>query len=183
MNKNICENCDNFMWTYADPETQLIYNGCKVCGYKEEQKDKKFIYKTDYDLDLSQVLNTNIKLSFIIYNNIMSDDEEDTIIFDETQYDNDLISKEDSNYFYENYNIKNNKSSNILSKYEKTKVIFERIQLINSGSKVFIENPEKYNTIYDIVLEELKFNKIPFIIKRNVGNSFEYWKLEDLHVI
>ena len=60
----------------------------------------------------------------------MSDDEEDTIIFDETQYDNDLISKEDSNYFYENYNIKNNKSSNILSKYEKTKVIFERIQLI-----------------------------------------------------
>jgi len=113
----------------------------------------------------------------------MSDDEEDTIIFDETQYDNDLISKEDSNYFYENYNIKNNKSSNILSKYEKTKVIFERIQLINSGSKVFIENPEKYNTIYDIVLEELKFNKIPFIIKRNVGNNFEYWKLEDLHVI
>ena len=59
MNKNICENCDNFMWTYADPETHQIYNGCKVCGFKEEQKDKKFIYKTEYDLDLSKVLNTN----------------------------------------------------------------------------------------------------------------------------
>jgi DNA-directed RNA polymerase subunit K/omega len=113
----------------------------------------------------------------------MSDDE-DTIIYDEIEYNNnELINNEDSNYFYENYDIKKNKSPNILSKYEKTKVIFERMQLIEGGSDVFIDNPEKYNNIYDIVLEELRLKKIPFIIKRNIGNSFEYWKLEDLIII
>jgi DNA-directed RNA polymerase subunit K/omega len=57
------------------------------------------------------------------------------------------------------------------------------MQLINGGADVFIENPEKYDSIYDMVIEELKLKKIPFIIKRNVGNSFEYWKLEDLFII
>ena len=77
---------------------------------------------------------------------------------------------EDSNQFYSYYNIKNNKSSNILSKYEKTMVIFERAQLISNGSKPYISNPEKYNSIYEIVEEELmhKPTKIPFIIKRNI---------------
>ena len=33
----------------------------------------------------------------------------------------------------------------------------------------------------DIATEELKQRKIPFIIERKVGNTSEYWKLEDLH--
>ena len=92
---------------------------------------------------------------------------------------------EDSNQFYSYYNIKNNKSSNILSKYEKTMVIFERAQLISNGSKPYVSNPEKYKTINDIVEEELKHKptKIPFIIKRNIGNTQEYWKLSDLIII
>ena len=111
-------------------------------------------------------------------------DEEDTIIYENEDYNvEELINNEDSNYFYEKYNIKNNISSNILSKNKKTKVIFERIVLINGGSDVFIDNPEKYNSIYDIVLEELRLKKIPFIIKRKIGNIFEYWKLEDLEII
>jgi len=112
----------------------------------------------------------------------MSDTE--TILYENVEYDSsELIGNEDSNYFYDKYNISNNKSSKTLSKYEKTKVIFERIQLINGGADVFIDNPEKYNTIYDMVIEELRLKRIPFIIKRNVGNSFEYWKLEDLYII
>ena len=92
---------------------------------------------------------------------------------------------EDSNQFYSYYDIKNNKSSNILSKYEKTMVIFERAQLISNGSKPYISNPNKYKTINDIVEEELKHKptKIPFIIKRNIGNNQEYWKLSDLIII
>ena len=92
---------------------------------------------------------------------------------------------EDSNQFYSYYDIKNNKSSNILSKYEKTMVIFERAQLISNGSKPYVSNPEKYKTINDIVEEELKHKptKIPFIIKRNIGNTQEYWKLSDLIII
>ena len=62
---------------------------------------------------------------------------------------------EDSNQFYLHYDIKNNKSSNILSKYEKTMVIFERAQLISNGSKPYVSNPEKYNTINEIVEEEV----------------------------
>lgn len=96
-----------------------------------------------------------------------------------------MLDPEDSRYFYENYEIqkKNNKSSPILNKYEKTKIIFERYQQIELGAKPFIQNSEKYLTIYDIVIEELNKKKIPFIIKRKVGNDIEYWKLEDLQII
>ena len=100
--------------------------------------------------------------------------------------DENMISNiEDSNQFYLQYDIKNNKSSNILSKYEKTMVIFERAQLISNGSKPYISNPEKYNSINEIVEEELmhKPTKIPFIIKRTIGNTQEYWKLSDLIII
>jgi len=96
-----------------------------------------------------------------------------------------MLDPEDSRYFYENYEVqkKNNKSSPILNKYEKTKIIFEIVQLIELGAQPFIKNPEKYETIYDIVIEELNTKKIPFIIKRKVGNDYEYWKLEDLQII
>ena len=93
---------------------------------------------------------------------------------------NNIENLEDSRYFYEHYDIKNNKSSNILNKYEKTQVIYERMQLIENGCDPLITNYEKYDNIYDIVLEELKQKKIPFIIKRKYGNNIEYWKLEDL---
>ena len=100
--------------------------------------------------------------------------------------DETIISNiEDSKQFYSSYNIKNNKSSNILSKFEKTMVIFERVQLISNGSKPYIPNPEKYNSINEIVEAELKYKptRIPFIIKRNIGNTIEYWKLSDLVII
>ena len=38
----------------------------------------------------------------------------------------------------------------------------------------------KFEHPYQIALEELNQGKIPFIIKRPYGNTFEYWKLEDL---
>ena len=101
--------------------------------------------------------------------------------------DEDIIitNIEDSKQFYSQYDIKNYKSSNILSKYEKTMVIFERAQLISNGSKPYISNPEKYKTIYERVEAELKNTptKIPFIIKREIGNNQEYWKLSDLIII
>jgi len=94
-----------------------------------------------------------------------------------------LTSIEDSNKFYKIYNSENNNISNILNKYERTKVIFERYQMIANGSKPFIKNPEKYDNIYDIVLEELKQKKIPFIIKRYIDGKYEYLKLQDFVVL
>ena len=87
---------------------------------------------------------------------------------------------EDPTIFYKEYDTSNNMSSPILNKYERTRVIYERCNLITNGSKPFIKNPEKYNSIEEIVLEELKQKKIPFIIKRSIGNKYEYWKLSDL---
>ena len=71
----------------------------------------------------------------------------------------------------------------ILNKYEKTTVIIMRCEQINSGFLPLIDNFDKFNTIEEIVEEELKQKKIPFIIKRNLGNKYEYWKLEDLNII
>ena len=94
-----------------------------------------------------------------------------------------LTSIEDSNKFYKVYDKEKNSITNILNKYERTKVIFERYLMIANGSDPFIKNPEKYNNIYDIVLEELKQKKIPFIVKRSINGKYEYLKLEDFVIL
>ena len=66
-----------------------------------------------------------------------------------------------------------------LNKYEKTKIISERSQQIANGSISFLKNPETYNSVQEIALEELKQKKIPFIIERPIPIGSEYWKLED----
>ena len=102
----------------------------------------------------------------------------------EEEYDSSIITNiEDSQTFYKSYDKSNNTLSNILTKYEKTKVIFERMQMISNGSLSYIPNPEKYDTIYEIVIEELKQKKIPFIIKRNINGRDEYLKLEDFIIV
>ena len=92
---------------------------------------------------------------------------------------------DDINIFNSSYDEKKDKyiTSKYLNKYEKTKVISERVQQLANNSKPLIANPENYTTIYDIALEELKQKKIPFIIKRPINNTYEYWKLEDLTIL
>ena len=102
----------------------------------------------------------------------------------EEEYDTSIITNiEDSQTFYKSYDKSKNTLSNILTKYEKTKVIFERMQMISNGSLPYISNSEKYDSIYDIVLEELKQKKIPFIIKRTINDRDEYLKLEDYIIL
>jgi len=93
-----------------------------------------------------------------------------------------VYSIEDPNIFYKEYDTSKNKSSAILNKYERTQVIYERCNLILNGAKPYIKDPHKYNSIEEIVLEELRLNKIPFIIKRKIGANYEYWKLQDLSI-
>ena len=100
------------------------------------------------------------------------------------EYDSTIVTNiEDSQTFYKSYDKSKNTLSNVLTKYEKTKVIFERMQMISNGSLPYISNPEKYEGIYDIVLEELKQKKVPFIIKRTINDRDEYFKLEDLIIL
>ena len=71
-----------------------------------------------------------------------------------------------------------------LTKYEKTRVIGQRIQQLNNGAKVYIIVSDDIIDNNVIAEMELKEKKIPFIIRRPLpDNSFEYWKLQDLELI
>ena len=89
---------------------------------------------------------------------------------------------EDINVFKKNYSklLKENKSNNVLSKYEKTKILAKRCEQLESGCQPLISYYENFNNVYDIALEEFNNKKIPFIIKRFINNKYEYFKLEDL---
>mgnify|MGYP006088357739 FL=1 len=89
----------------------------------------------------------------------------------------------DVDFDIENYDKNKNITKPILNKYEKATVMIMRCEQINSGSMPYIKEYEKYNTIEEIVEEELKQKKIPFIIKRSIINSFDYWKLHEMDLI
>ena len=111
---------------------------------------------------------------------------------EEEEYDEDVVNDVvggndiDINEFYKSYdkNRKNFKTSPVLSKYEKTRIISERVQQLSNGGIPFISNTESYSSIFDIALKELDMKKLPFIIKRTIsGEKCELWKLEDLKII
>ena len=117
----------------------------------------------------------------------MTDETSDIELYSEyEEYDiSDIViekNDEDINNIMKHYKkkLKNYKTTPTLTKYEKTKVLSERANQINYGSNILIENSENYSNAYDIAVAELNEKKIPFIIKRPYGNSFEYWKLKDL---
>ena len=75
---------------------------------------------------------------------------------------------------------KNYKTTPVLTKYEKCRVLSERANQINCGAQIYLSNSDNFSNAYDIAVQELNEKKIPFIIKRPYGNTFEYWKLKDL---
>ena len=108
-------------------------------------------------------------------------DEEEEIVFDNDEYDNEYNFEkeeidEDIRVIMKDYEKKkkNYKTTPTLSKYERTRILSERSTQINRGAKPFIINPSSYSNAYDIALQEFNEKKIPFIIKRPYGNTFEY---------
>ena len=118
------------------------------------------------------------------------DSEMDVYEDNDTEYDimtiniNENKGVDDIISFMKDYetNKKNYKTSPVLSKYEKTRVLSERTQQIEDGSPPNIPNVERFNSSYSIALEEFNTQKIPFIIRRGLSysNSYEYWKLKDM---
>jgi DNA-directed RNA polymerase subunit K/omega len=138
----------------------------------------------------------------------MSDNEDD----DEEEEDNDYIDKftkeTTSNYIQQHHqeclqinydemetltNIVRDTNGNIidalhrtypiLSKYEYSRVLGQRAAQIESGSKPYIDVDPNIIDGYIIALQELREKKIPIIIRRPIGKSFEYWRLKDLEII
>lgn len=93
--------------------------------------------------------------------------------------DDGLLQTEDFNQKYETWKASYQTVGRI-TKYEMTKVLGERANQISDGSPVLVEIPKNVSNAYEIALLELAEKKIPFIIKRPYGNTFEYWKLKDL---
>ena len=71
----------------------------------------------------------------------------------------------------------------ILTKYEITKILGMRTVQLDNGLEPFISVPSDVIDSSTIAKMELQQKKIPFIIKRPINNTFEYWKLEDLHIL
>jgi len=68
-----------------------------------------------------------------------------------------------------------------ITKFEKARVIGERARQLNSGAISTIPEDPLVIDGYLIALEEFKYKKIPFIIRRPLPNGgSEYWKVKDL---
>jgi DNA-directed RNA polymerase I, II, and III subunit RPABC2 len=77
------------------------------------------------------------------------------------------------------------KTTPIMTKYEKTRILSERTVQLNLGMQTFLENaqPDIIDG-YLIALQEFKEKKIPFIVKRPLPNgAFEYWNARDLEIL
>lgn len=75
------------------------------------------------------------------------------------------------------------KTTPILTKYEKTKLLGIRVVQLNNNARPYINANENMSNI-EIALKEIELKKLPLIIKRPLSNNkFEYWKLKDLELL
>ena len=80
-----------------------------------------------------------------------------------------------------NYDYTKNKTLPKITKYEKASIVGKRAKQIACGATPNVKVIEGQSVI-EIAEEELRQRKIPFIIKRPIGNTFEYWKPVDMEV-
>ena len=80
-----------------------------------------------------------------------------------------------------NYDYTKNKTLPKITKYEKALLIGKRAKQIEEGANANIKVLPGQSAI-EIAEEELRQRKIPLIIKRPIGNTFEYWKPADMEV-
>ena len=97
---------------------------------------------------------------------------------------NELFNEEDLDYrtVMINYDFTKNKTLPKITKYEKALLIGKRAKQIEEGANPNVKVLPGQSVIA-IAEEELRQRKIPLIIKRPLGNTFEYWKPADMEVI
>ena len=72
------------------------------------------------------------------------------------------------------------KTSPLITKYEYSNIISIRMTQLADGAVCFIDD-EGFDNIEEIVHEEIKQSKLPFIIERKMPNAkSEFWKLSDM---
>lgn len=81
-----------------------------------------------------------------------------------------------------NYDISKNITSPRITKYECSLIIGKRAEMIQQNANPNIK-PLPGQTAIEIAEQELKEGKIPFIIRRQIGNIYEYFKLQDMEIV
>jgi DNA-directed RNA polymerase I, II, and III subunit RPABC2 len=92
---------------------------------------------------------------------------------------------EDFNDIMAKYDPTKNITKNILSKYERVKIIGLRSEQLQRGADAYIEidKTRAFNP-REIATEELRQRKLPFMIKRRLPNGVdEYWRLDDMIIL
>lgn len=109
--------------------------------------------------------------------------EEPIIVFDpEADYDSEKITPYNDIITDESLRIpiEKRQTRNILSKYERVRILSERVECLARGAKSEIERTSRM-TYSDQAKEELKQKKLNLIIRRYFPNGeFEDWNLYEL---
>jgi DNA-directed RNA polymerase I, II, and III subunit RPABC2 len=95
------------------------------------------------------------------------------------------IIPEDFNDIMKKYEPTQNITKNILSKYERVKIIGLRSEQLQRGADPYVEfdTTQTFNP-REIAMEELRQRKLPFMIKRTLPNGVdEYWRLDDMIIL
>jgi len=103
---------------------------------------------------------------------------------DSSSHNINLLTDSDISHYsdiYLKYDIKNNISENIMTKYEYTKLLGIRTLQISLNSKCLIEITPDLDTPEKIAEEELRQRKTPYIIERKINDNLsDYWRVEDM---
>jgi DNA-directed RNA polymerase subunit K/omega len=110
---------------------------------------------------------------------VKGNENPDTILEDNSM-DNTTF-KSDYREIINTYNPSNNKTNNIMTIYEAALIIGKRTTQITYGAEPVIEYSET-DTPESIAIRELLTKKIPYIIKREINNVVEYWKIDDMQL-
>lgn len=89
---------------------------------------------------------------------------------------------EDFSDVMNNYDPSKNVTRNVLSRYEKAKIIGMRLEQLARGATPYIDlSINKIGGVRDIVMLEFEKKKLPFMIGRVLPDGTkEYWRLDDL---
>lgn len=93
--------------------------------------------------------------------------------------------------YHNHYDILKNyeeiKKSNItrqrITKYELTKCIGMRAEMLAAGAPALIEVPKYVTSVETIARMEYYAKKLPFILRRKVTGRYDYWKISDLETL
>ena len=81
-----------------------------------------------------------------------------------------------------NYDPTKNTTRNVLTRYEKAKLIGMRMEQLARGFPPCVDDTSM-SSVRDIAIKELETRTMPFMIARTLPNGKkEYWKLDDMIV-